>query len=319
MIEKTEILVKGNKLIQRKTLDLPLEDSESIFQQFINHQKTLNYTPLSTDYFHRHMPDLVKRSWLLSKDFNEDYGAVHQINYFPIVGVFGLKINDENCGTFQNVKYWFNFDDLTNNEACALYYIDVGRTRSITEFIEEKSKIYGPDLVLFPNNTVNWSDPRFDLFIANFTPENNKVNFFAIEKSPIMFEGREDKRAEPLNAQQRLVLTASLPNVFEVSTICMGYEYEDKVGEYTLEDRQKYILHMFSSTFANRDLDVDGTKANLIFNVQGEPINLYEKNMFYAPNFSKAFDYGCPFRNVSDRFVIDFTQQYTKPYGLEHS
>ena len=89
--------------------------------------------------------------------------------------------------------------------------------------------------------------------------------------------------------------------------------------EYSLEDKQKFILHMFSSTGANRDLDVSGTYANLTFNVRGRPIPLHNNSMFRAPTFSNTFDYGCPFRSISDSFILNFTQQYTDTNGLEHS
>lgn len=313
MVEKTELIIKGNKLVQRKTLDLPLEDSESIFKQFIENRQMLTYTPLSTDYFHRHKPDLVKRSWLLSKDFNDDYGAVHQVNYFPLVDVWGRKLNNPEITPSENRMHWFNQQELEDYEACSVHYLTGGGYDTNTEYLIKLKETLGDDLVTFPNNTVRWSDPRFDLFLANFTPENDKVHFFAIEKEVIEFEGRKD------NEMSRLPLNVALPNVYESSQICMGREYDDKAAEYSAEDKQKYILHMFSTTGTNRDLDVSGTYANLTFNVRGRPIPLHNNSMFRAPTFSNTFDYGCPFRSISDSFILNFTQQYTDTYGLEHS
>lgn len=313
MIENTELIIKGNKLVQRKTLDLPLEDSESIFRQFIENRQTLMYTPLSTDYFHKYNPDLVKRSWLLSKDFSKEYGAVHQVNYFPIVGVYGIKITEQHADQrsfdiYTRKQHWFTLEELIDYEACAVNYLDNNRT---TEHLERLQTEFGQNLVTFPNNTVKWSDPRFDLFLANFTPENDKVHFFAIEKEIIKFEGRKD------NEMQRLPLNVALPNIYETSHICMGSEYEECAGEYSLADKQKYVLHMLASTHANRDLDVAGTFANRTFNVRGTTIPLHNRTMFNAPTFADPFAYGCPFRSVSDSFILDFTKQYTNE--LEHS
>ena len=257
MVQKTELIIKGNKLVQRKTLDLPLEDSESIFKQFIENRQMLTYTPLSTDYFHRYMPDLVKRSWLLSKDFNDDYGAVHQVNYFPLVGVWGRKLKNQDTTPSENRMHWFNQTELDDYEACSVHYLTGGGYDSNTEYLIKLKETFGDDLVTFPNHTVRWSDPRFDLFLANFTPENDKVHFFAIEKEVIEFEGRKD------NEMKWLPLNVALPNMYESSQICMGMEYDEKAGEYSLEDKQKFILHMFSSTGANRDLDVSALMPTL--------------------------------------------------------
>ena len=312
MVEKTELIIKGNKLVQRKTLDLPLDNSESIFKQFIEYRQSLTYTPLSTDYFHRYMPDLVKRSWLLSKDFNENYGAVHQVNYFPIVGVWGRKLTPEDTTVVDNRLHWFNQEELFDYDACSVHYLTGGGYDTNTEYLAKLKDTFKDTFVLFPNNTVHWSDPRFDLFLANFSPENDKVHFFAIEKSVIEFDGRKD------NEMKRLPLNVALPNMYESSQICMGYDYEEKAGEYSLEDKQKYIIHMFSSTSANRDLDVTGTYGNLTFNVRGKPIPLHNNSMFRAPTYPNTFEYGCPFRSISDSFILNFTEQYTN-HGLEHS
>ena len=149
---------------------------------------------------------------------------MHQVNYFPLVGVWGRKLKNQDTTPSENRMHWFNQTELDDYEACSVHYLTGGGYDSNTEYLIKLKETFGDDLVTFPNHTVRWSDPRFDLFLANFTPENDKVHFFAIEKEVIEFEGRKD------NEMKRLPLNVALPNMYESSQICMGMEYDEKAG-----------------------------------------------------------------------------------------
>lgn len=311
MIENTELIIKGNKLIQRKTLDLPLEDSENIFKQFIHRQQIPQYSPCPTTVWND-LPigidsAIVEKSYVLSKDFNEGYGAVHKIRHFPINGVYGFKVKDEHETEYMPRSYYFGYDELVDYEACAVHCITGHGQESDTQHLQILQQSYPNNFVLFPNNRVLWSDPRFDLFLANFTPENDKVFFFVIEKEYIESTGREDLKDFP----RYCPLSVALPNIYDTGQVCMGNDYDDNPSVFSKHERQENIIKTFVQTNSNRDLDGPGTYPNLTFNVRGQPIPLHNQTMFKDSYDDTWLSARSPFRSVTNSFILQFSELYT--------
>ncbi len=312
MIENTELIIKGNKLVQRKTLDMPLEDSENIFKQFIHRQQSPQYAPCSTNFWadSPNNQNLVEKSWVLSKDFSEGYGAVHKVKQFPISGVYGFKIENKHENEYMPRSYYFGYEELVDYEACSINYIAGHGYDSDTEFLAKIKDDFPDNFVAFPSNQVFWSDPRFDLFIANFTPENHKVYFFAIEKEYIVSGDEADDRSSNKQFPMYAPLAVSLPNLYDTGQVCMGYEYDEISNQYDKHDKQSFVLSTFANTTSNRDLDHSGTFPHLTFNVRGKPIPLHNRTMFKDSYDDVMLGDRAPFRPITNSFILQFSELY---------
>lgn len=307
MIENTELIIKGNTLVQRKTLDLPLENSEKIFTEFINRQQKNSYAPCSTDYFSNIYPDFVEKSWMLSKDFSQDFTAVHKVKHFPINHVYGWRLNDREQSCVESRGYWFTSSELVQSPTYSVNYIASNSYDTDTEFLEDLDRNSRDNVKFFPNNQILWSDPRFDLFVANFFPESPHVYFFAIEAQTIDFANREMNR---VIQSPRIPVCPALPNIYDNSKVCMGYDYDEAINDYGYMDKQLMILDTIQKTSSNRDLDVDGTKANMTVDENNKSIPIHKETIYRADNYSTVLSASAPFREITNSNIIQFAQTY---------
>ena len=307
MIENTELIIKGNTLVQRKTLDLPLENSEKIFTEFINRQQKNAYAPCSTDYFRNIYPNFVEKSWMLSKDFSQDLTAVHKVKYFPINHVYGWRLIDREQSCVDLRAYWFTPSELVQTPTYSVNYIASNHFDTDTQFKEDLLRNNPDQVKFFPNDQILWSDPRFDLFVANFFPESPHVYFFAIEADTINFPNREQSKV--VNSA-RIPVCPALPNVYDSSKVCMGYDYDENINDYGYMDKQIMILDTIQNTSANRDLDVSGTKALMTVDENNKPIPIHEETIYRADNYSTILGDNAPLREVTNSNIIQFAQKY---------